>query len=404
MTELSGTTGSQGNILIPVWASVDLVGQQTFPIVPFLVGASVSALGLSLAHAGQIMSIEYTALALAAIGLAPLMGRLPRRELALAGALIALLGNLLCAFSSVETLSEFKTLALYRGIAGVGYGIALAAGNAAASQVRNPEDLYAKKMVLLAVYSIIAQITSPFIMGNWGAKGLYLTLAIVTAAAITPIFRLPRFLSARQQARHENAASMFNNRWMFISVVIAVFAAAFAFNLREAFTITFVERIGAMKLDVSSQMVGWYLAIGGVLAMGTSLLAAKSAHRYGFAASLVIGVVVSGFVTYGIFVTQTREIFAGLVVMWSPLFYFCWALLMGMAACIDAKGRVAAATGGFVLAAYAVGPGVAGTIIDSKGDAGVATIILWIIAISALLVFVVGRSVDSNRARQALGE
>jgi predicted MFS family arabinose efflux permease len=390
-------------LLLPVWASVDLIGQQSFPIIPFLVGAMVVTLDMSLVEAGWIISIEYSTLALFAIGLSPFMGIIPRRTLALCGACLVIIGNLLSAVSDPVTLSQFNVLATYRGLVGMGCGMALAAGNATVAGVKQPEKLYAKKMVLLAVYSLISLVVSPHISSAWGVRGLYIALTALSILALIPLVRLPQRMSLTADHVDTLSVHTFLTNKLYLFICITMLVATFIYNIREAFTMTYIERIGSMKLGVSPETIGAILGVGALMAMVASMAAGRAAANFGYKKSIFMGVLFSGFITIGLFHTENVNLFNGLILFWSPIFYFTWTLLMSMAAVLDDKGRVVSATGGFVLAAYAVGPGLAGYIIEKGGDASIVQVMLWIVVLNLVFALLVGWYIDSKMKNDNAG-
>ena len=390
------TTLADKKLLIPVWGAVDLTGQQTFPIIPFVVGGLISALGMEVADAGLVVSIEYGCLALVTLGLSPLMGKLNRRSLALTGALIALVANLLCAFSEDALLMNFSYIAGYRALAGIGYGMALAGGNATASNAANPDKLYARKMMLLILYSCTAVIVVPYASMNWGVQGIYGMLFLVSAIAVLLVLNLPSYATIFDANRSDESkvgADLLRILW----VCVGIMMLALLFSLRESFAMTFLERIGSTTLDISPQKIGVMLAVGNIPSLGFLAFTGPIILILGYTKAISLPVTISGLLTYGLFVTGSATLFNLMILLWESFFFLSWTLIMSAAASVDPAGRVVAATGGVVLGAYAIGPALAGYIVERSGFEHLATAILVLAGFTLVPAIGVGVYLDKHR-------
>ena len=115
-------------LLISTWAAADGLGNVILLAMPFMIGAFVVQLGFSLSEAGMILSIEMGMIAVVSLAIAPMMSKLSRSHVAVAGAFIAVIANILSIYTT-----EYESILWYRAISGLGYGLALAAGNAASA-------------------------------------------------------------------------------------------------------------------------------------------------------------------------------------------------------------------------------------------------------------------------------
>ena len=123
-------------LLLGVAASSGSSGQLSQITLPLLVGAAVVGLGMDEQGAGLLSSVELITVALVSFMIAPQMGVWPRRNVALIGAGLAILGH---AGSTVAPL--LLPLALARILAGFGAGMMVAAGNACIANAENPDRL-----------------------------------------------------------------------------------------------------------------------------------------------------------------------------------------------------------------------------------------------------------------------
>ena len=129
-----------GTVAVCLAYTVGLVPGNTSPL---LVGGLIAGLGLGVADAGMILSIELILMGAAAIGLAARMSRIDARGACLAGAVILLFGHGLAA--QAGSLTE---VVVWRSTAGIGAGVVLAAVNATIAGSPNPTRLYGLALVV----------------------------------------------------------------------------------------------------------------------------------------------------------------------------------------------------------------------------------------------------------------
>lgn len=373
-------TDFQFGLLIPAWAAADGLGQITLLVMPFMIGALVTQLDFGLASAGLVLSIEMGVLSIVALAISPLMGNISRSKLAVAGALIAVLGNSLSIYAE-----GFGQIAVCRGIAGLGYGLALAAGNASVSSSERPERLYEHKMVLFGFTLLMVTLLAPFTVRLFGIRGLFVGLTGMSLLLIPLVSRLP---SHQGKAAAEKAVDVDRSGFrpsVSIVAIVAIVSALAIYSVREALAWAFVERIGS-GLSMSGELVGLLLGLGTIVGLSGPIVATSVRSRVGVARPAIIGTVLSGLITYAIVTAGNQFQFGAMLLMWGFIYFFTVPLLMGLAAKIDQKGRVIAACSGSLLLAYAAGPAVAGFLTEWGGTTALGYFTLVATVVSALLV------------------
>jgi predicted MFS family arabinose efflux permease len=373
-------TDFQFGLLIPAWAAADGLGQITLLVMPFMIGALVTELDFGLASAGLVLSIEMGVLSIVALAISPFMGNISRSKLAVAGALIAVLGNSLSIYAE-----GFEQIAACRGIAGFGYGLALAAGNASVSNSERPERLYEHKMVLFGFTLLLVTLLAPFTVRVFGIRGLFVGLTGMSLLLIPLVSRLPRHTEKAAEVEEKQEELGGFQPTVSIIAVVAIVSALAIFSVREALAWAFVERIGS-GLSMSGELVGLLLGLGTLVGLTGPIVATRVRSHVGVARPAIIGTVLSGLITYAIVTASSQFQFGAMALTWGFIYFFTVPLLMGLAAKIDQKGRVIAACSGSLLLAYAAGPAVAGFLTERGGTTALGYFTLVATVVSALLV------------------
>ncbi len=308
------------------------------------------------------------------------MGNISRSKLAVVGALIAMLGNLLSIYAE-----GFGQISTCRGIAGLGYGLALAAGNASVSSSGRPERLYEHKMVLFGLTLLVVTLLAPFTVRIFGIRGLFAGLTGLSLLLIPLVIRLPNHegkIAEEPTARVDRRGI---RPGVPIIAIIALVSALAIFSVREALAWAFAERIGS-GLSMSGELVGLLLGLGSIVGLAGPIVATYVRNVVGVARPAVIGTFLSGLITYAIVTAGNQLQFGAMLLVWGFVYFFTMPLLMGVAAKIDQKGRVIAACSGSLLLAYAAGPAVAGFLTEWGGASALGYFTLSATIVSVLLV------------------
>ena len=371
-------------LLFPVWCAVDGIGLQTAILAPWLVGVYIANYHFSVADAGLLMSIEFTALALVSVAISPFIDRIPRDKLAISGAVLVLVCNASCLF--VESWSAFLVT---RTLAGVGHGLAMTAGNAAAASAKNPAQLYGHKLAFLGLMTLTTMLLIPTLIENFSPKWLFGVMMLFNAALIYPLRKLPRYPEAVSQA---DAASDIGPPLLSPARAIGVvmFIAVLTFFTRDTMVFVFSERIG-VDLGITRELIGLALAVSGIVGISGPLLAVWLGHRFGQLKPAVVVLMLSAWLTHTLVLTLNPWIFAAMIVIWPVLNLGGFALLMGLAGILDPRGRLISACGGAVLAAYAISPVFSSYVLEQGGKQALAGVLLACAVATGVALLVVHR-------------
>jgi predicted MFS family arabinose efflux permease len=328
--------------------------------LPFMFGATIDGLGLSESQAGFLGTVEFLAIMVATLCVAPFMGVAPRKLLAFMGSAIAVIGNVLCVITGEL---PYETLILYRSIAGLGCGLALAVGNATVSNATDTEKMSAHMAVLFVALMAVTMLVFSWASASWGFRGVYGALAVCMLVVTPLLIGLPQSAAEKpvklQSAR--NSVGLFSLPSLFVLFAMLIFA------MRDMSGWAFVERIG-LEVGYSASEIGWLLSLQALVGISGPLIATFIGTRFGLTLPLIIGILASGAVYFAmLFMPDSRQVYTISAMFIGGTYFFAFAYLTALAAEIDSKGRVVAASGGFLSAGIGLGPLVGGYLVENYG-------------------------------------
>lgn len=340
--------------------------------LPFLISAIIHDLNLNEAQAGILMSAEFIFTMLASLLVAPLMGRAPRRTLAIAGTLLAIVANVVSA-----SMTDLYSLAAVRCVAGIGAGLALACGNACVASAKQPDRIAGHMNVLSVVLMIVVMLGYAKVMAAYGLPGLYYAMAATMAVMLLAIPFMPQHAPKAQT--HTVSAGSGN---VLLSLpAICMMLAMFVFQARDTMGWAFVERIGTM-VGYSGEELGILLSVQSMVGLIGPLLAAMIGKRFGLSTPVILAILLTGGTSLSYVLGEHSKALYTIGVMTICITYFyALSYLTGLAAALDREGRVVAAASSFLSLGLAVGPAISGGLISMGGF----TLAAWGIAVTVLL-------------------
>lgn len=359
-------------IVVSSFAAAYGVGLIALLAMPYLISAVMIDLQLSASDAGLLMSAEFFATMIASLMVAAVVGRIRRRRMAFVGACIALGANLLSAQVDVVSL-----LVVSRCIAGVGAGICLACGNALLATASDPERAAGYANVLFVALMASVMILFARVGTDYGLPGLYLAIGGIDALMLLLISWTPPSVPARTAALIGGS----KKRNPLTSIpAICMMLGMFLFSMRDTMGWAFVEQVG-QRVGYSSETIGNLLAIQSLLGLVGPVLASVIGRRYGLTLPVLIGVLSTGAVVLGYVLGEhSKFIYTVSVMLISATYFYALAYLTGLAATLDADGRIAAASGSFLTLGIAVGPTLTGHLAEQGGF----TLVGWGIVFAVL--------------------
>ena len=365
--------------------------------LPFLISAIIHDLNLNEAHAGILMSAEFIFPMLASLLVAPLMGRAPRRTLAIAGTLLANAANLISA-----SMTDLYALAAVRCMAGIGAGLALACGNACVASAKQPDRIAGHMNVLSVLLMIVVMLGYAKVMAAYGLPGLYYAMAGTMAVMLLAIPFMPQYAPKGVIEPRLHSIKPAGNVLLSLPA-ICMMLAMFVFQARDTMGWAFVERIGTM-VGYSGDEVGILLSFQSFVGLIGPLLAALIGKRFGLSTPVILAILLTGGTSLSYVLGEHSKMLYTVGVMTICITYFyALSYLTALAAALDREGRVVAAASSFLSLGLAVGPAISGGLISLGG----LTLAAWGIAVTVLLtlllVIVPLNSVRREQASPDLG-
>ena len=360
--------------------------------LPFLISAIIHDLDLNEAHAGILMSAEFIFTMLASLLVAPFMGRAPRRTLAIAGTVLAIIANLISA-----SMTDLYALAAVRCIAGIGAGLALACGNACVASAKQPDRIAGHMNVLSVLLMIVVMLGYAKVMAAYGLPGLYYAMAGTMAVMLLAIPFMPQHAPKELIEPRLHSLKPAGNVLLSLPA-ICMMLVMFVFQARDTMGWAFVERIGTM-VGYSGEEVGILLSFQSFVGLIGPLLAALIGKRFGLSTPVILAILLTGGTSLSYVLGEHSKMLYTVGVMTICITYFyALSYLTALAAALDREGRVVAAASSFLSLGLAVGPAISGGLISLGG----LTLAAWGIAVTVLLtLLLVIVPLNSIRREQA---
>lgn len=340
---------------IGAYAAVWGCGFSSMLSMPYLVGSLVSGLGFEEGQAGLVGTLELLTTALVTFVLAPRMVSLPRRNLAIVGAIIAIVGHVLSSF-----VSDFSLLIACRMLAGIGAGMAMSAGQAAIAGDKDPSRTTAKMMVIFAIAASIQLTAMGYAVEALEQQGAYLFQAGWIVLVLPLLLLLPRHDTAGQSGQGKPVKPV----PLFLSAA-AVFVV-FLFTVSDASVWSFSE-LKASSLGLSSSDVGWVFGIAMFIGILGGAIATFVSGRFGRISPIVIGLCASSVCALSITGAAVANSYVTSQIFYGIVYTFTVPFLYGLAGEIDHHGRVLVAASSGALLGAAIGPSLSGQLYSYGG-------------------------------------
>lgn len=336
-------------------AAAFTAAQTSVTASPLFLGALISQRHLAPSGAGALYAVEMAAFAGAMLLVAPRITRLSLRAVINLGMLLIVVGQLGSAFTGGEMM-----LGLLRGSVGVGSGLVSAGATAAGSRSVSPERIYAvataaMTVVFAGLYLMLAQ------AGHFrGPVGMFLLLALFTAALIPVVRLLPALPAIPERSR--SAAS--GTTWRLLLPGLLALAAMLAFNYGALAIWPFTEQIGE-HIGLSLDRIALLTAAGSALAALGGVAATWCGTRFGRLAPLTVGLVLQALGSVAVCQASSPLGFLVTYAWYLGMWYFCYAYILAVAAAADPPGRLAVFTGMGYPVSSALGGLSAGLLVES---------------------------------------
>lgn len=362
-------------LIMPSFAAVYGLGFAPLLVLPFMIGAAVTGIGIDAGQAGLLATLELMFMCCLSFLLAPVIGHLPRRSIAIMGGVIIIAANLACML-----VSSYQWIIIFRCMAGIGSGMALASGNATIASSTASDKLYNKVVFRGTILLVGLLLVTPFLIERWAQNGIYGLLAIVAIAMLLLLIKLPQYPIV------SNTDQVQASRYRELSVLpaLAVLVMIFTYFVRDTMVWAFAERIASERLGLSIETISILFGLHGGLSLLGPLVAAWIGLRFGRKSPLLGGIVITGIITYLANITDSNITYGSMVIIWAAAHFFTYSYMMGLASVMDRQGRVVTAAGGAVLFGTALAPAISGNLLKIWDYGSLGLVIIGMVILTLL--------------------
>jgi predicted MFS family arabinose efflux permease len=305
---------------------------------------------------GWLFSIENAALALSTLAAAGPLARRSRSRTAFLGGVLVVLGNVASAAAG-----SFELLTAARVVVGIGSGMLGAAGVAAAAGTNDPDRMFAIVTVVWGLALAAEPTVVPYATVPYSTPGGFLFLAGVSLAIFPLFLWLP---SPPHQDASTDQPSLLAapNR----SLALIAMGGLFIFEIGQGGVYTFIAQMGE-RSGLDEFAVGRTLTGTGIAGLVGGVLAAALGSRFGRKWPIAIGLALNVAAAIGLTLGHDATAYVALNLLWNAAYYFVVPYVMGALSAMDDLGRWVVASDGAWTLGDAVGPGVAGSLVERAG-------------------------------------
>lgn len=357
-------------------------------VVPVQTGLFVDDFNLSIPQSGLLGTVEIGGMSLAMLLAAPLTRRYSRARLAMVGAAIAALSQLLTIL-----FIDYAPLVMIRLCTGLGCGLIYGAILAATASVQEPDRLMGLGQTLMNIAFAAIFFVAPRLIGAWGALGLFCFFAAMIFTTLPLYKALPG--SGVSTSDTPQSLKVYARQ----PVVWGHFLGVILLNIGFGAAWGFAERSGS-DMGITPATIGLLFSISTIAMIGGSIAAAWLSNRVGRAWPMLISAVLCGFSGPLLMNGGTLALFsAGLMLFVATNQFIAPYFMAGVSAQIDSSGALSSLTGGVTFLAYSLGVGIGGYMVSFAGYGANGLLILIVCVLSGLIFFQNGRKISSRAAR-----
>lgn len=348
-------------------------------LLPLLLEPISRTFGIDESTVGLVFAVHLGAYAFAAIAVAPWLGRVPSRRIALLCCGLVVAGNLLSASSTLLT-----TLVAGRIVTGLGEGLAAATAAALLARTADPSRAFARAFVAVVVMTVAIYVLLPPFFAGADARYLLALLALAPVVWLPALATLPRGAST-------TLAPVTTRTGGSLGVpAVLVCVAATTVSIAGNAPWVYLERIAA-ALRMDPVTFGWMVSLSAVLAIAGPLAAWALGDRSRATGPIAAGcVLVAGGAFLATHAPAPFPYAFGFAISSAALLFVTPAML-SLAARVDLTGRAAGAARGFHALGSTLAPAIAGFVVGSTGGyraIGWVSLAMGVLAIALLVMAV----------------
>ena len=326
--------------------------------IPFWIVSALKAVGYDDQQASLMVTAELFAMGLTMIIISPVVHRLPFKPMVLCAVIVALASQVISMIAD-----DGIVMTATRACSGVSFGLLFSMATAAGSSAQQPEKTYAAAGGLLLIIGTLLNPLIGSLFATYGRMGVFVGLCIYCLINAVPLLLIPAgpLLHTKLESTEIVETSAVP-----LTGALGTFSLMFLMAVSMNGVFTFLGQI-AERAGLQSAALGAGLALVSLLSALGGVLANRLGTRFGRSAPLIAGFLVLGLDLYALTVTSSPIAFWIFATVAVGCYWFIWPYIFGLAVMIDAKGRVASATGSAKIIAGGLGSAIAGYVVLHHG-------------------------------------
>lgn len=371
----------------PVFGKSTLAALVTFaaitPLV-LLVAPAVAAqlggqLGLSASEIGTYFFVELGAFSCATLPSYLWLGRIDTRRVAVLSLAVFCLGNLLTAL----WMPGFAGLLAMRAVTALGGGTLMVLCMTSAATSENHDRTYGLWVVGQLVAGAVGLFLLPYLFSAYGLRSFYVALAVLGAVA-APLCR--GFDAALGATRPDAARGAAIPQSPSLTIAVLAIAGVLAFYIAIGGVWTFASA-AATDAGLNEADTGKVLSIATIMGIAGALIASFIGGRVARKTMLVAGYAILVVSLIGLAAHSAATGYSAAVFAFKFAWTFVLPFILAVVAKSDASGRLVASLTLVIGVGLAVGPLIAGVMLDSGwglGSVFVAATVACLISLAFL--------------------
>ncbi|MCP4402624.1 MAG: MFS transporter [bacterium] len=301
-------------------------------LLPLTMGVLTDGYKFSLEHAGVILSVELFGGAILPFFIAPFMGKIDLRKLALIGGLVAISGQSMTAMTT-----GYIPVGASRFITGAGYGIMGAVLFAAVARTKDPERLMGLMTLSLGLFGAFFVVLFPYVISGFGPRAYFWSIAAMVLCTFWVYIWLPK-TAAVEEVKNEGSPPVS------VPVVFLVVCSSVAYFSGQTLLWTFAERIG-VTLGLSMEKIGWILGGSSLTGLVGAVIPTWLGTKYGRILPLVFSIMGMGASFMGVTHAGEPVLYTVSLLGYGFFFGISFPYVTGTVAAVDPLGRMPALFG-----------------------------------------------------------
>lgn len=366
-------------------------------LVPVLIAAMVQDLGVDIATAGALATGMTAGSALAMFVTTRFIASADRPRLGRMGLIAMILG-----YGAAAALMTTPAVMVGLMLGGIGAGVMIATGTAAASATQNPDRTVTVVMIINRLGATALLAIAPLFHND--LRSVLIVIAALGVLGLLLAGGLPNTPGADLKLDASVSSAPATSPLTGVAFALAISMCLWSLTEDMVYSMTSVL---ADQAGLSPEFSGSLLAakVGGGL-IG-ALLAPLALRWVGRSWSFVLIIAISTVTKFLMITSGSPMIYSVSIVVWGVMYGAILVLVTGLAAVMDVTGRVGVIVSGFYLAGVAFGPLIGGQLVGVLTPLQYALIVSAPSVVFGLALFLIARSrrkfEDGNTTAVVLG-